>query len=315
MCIRDRGIMEWELTPEAWRHPIMMLDKDPEKNRQIWAKCPKFHGFNPVERAKPAAVTLATVKDPAFEGFYGPAVALAVQDVGRGRSMAFTSDTTAGWGVDWEEHFGEPNDERCYYKKFWKNAIRWLARYRLEAPNQLVTIDVERFFYGRGDRAIAAVRVLDGDYVPTDEASVRLVVTGPDGRSQFMDPAPSPSEKGVYPAVFDLPAAGIYRLEASARLKGKDLGTDRIAIAAGPSVREMREPWQNADLLRRLARDTGGEYMTLAEAGDLRARLRASRRTLERHKDRSLWDRWPVFLSIITLLCVEWYLRKRYGLP
>ncbi len=309
------GIMEWELTPEAWSHPIMILDKDPEKNRKIWSKCPKFHGFNPVERAKPAAVILATVKDPAFEGFYGPAVALAVQDVGRGRAMAFTSDTTAGWGVDWEEHFGEPNDERCYYKKFWKNALRWLARYRLRAPNQLVTVDVERFFHGRGDKAHAAVRVLDEEYTPTDEAAVRLVLKAPDGRAHVMDLAPSSSEKGLYPAAFDLPDTGRYLIEVSAFLKGKELGTDRIAISTGPSLREMRELSQNAELLARLARDTGGEYVALAEANDLRAKMRAAVRAMGRPRDRSLWDRWPVFLSIITLLCLEWYLRKRHGLP
>ena len=51
------------------------------------------------------------------------------------------------------------------------------------------------------------------------------------------------------------------------------------------------------------------------EAAGLRNRLRESRRAIERYRDRSAWDRWPLFAAIVLALCLEWYARKRSGLP
>ena len=28
----------------------------------------------------------------------------------------------------------------------------------------------------------------------------------------------------------------------------------------------------------------------------------------------TLWDKWPMFLAMATFLCLEWFLRKRWGL-
>ena len=67
-------------------------------------------------------------------------VLLAVQEIGKGRMMAFTSDTTSSWGRDFETTWGEkisPNgrltEYNCdsrYFRSFWVNAVRWLAAAR-----------------------------------------------------------------------------------------------------------------------------------------------------------------------------------------
>src|SRR5207244_1509261 len=121
----------WRVTEEAWHtgesggpHPVMQLDKDEEKNRAIWAKLPSFHGFSRTTRPKPAATTLAVVADELYETAYGPAIILAVQPFGNGRSMAFTTDTTGSWGTEWEDSWGPPDqtgisERNLYYKTFW----------------------------------------------------------------------------------------------------------------------------------------------------------------------------------------------------
>ncbi|HHY46421.1 MAG TPA: cytoplasmic protein [Firmicutes bacterium] len=71
---------------------------------------PLFLGYNKT-RLKPGAELLATINgDPL----------IAVWEYGKGRVMAFTTDCSPHWGVEFVrwEHYG----------KFWRQAIRWLAR-------------------------------------------------------------------------------------------------------------------------------------------------------------------------------------------
>ncbi|MGD0090333.1 MAG: glutamine amidotransferase, partial [Planctomycetota bacterium] len=151
----DKHDFSWKLTDEAWSHPIMQVEKDEEKNRAAWARLPQFHGFSKTTRPKPAATVLAVVAEDDFETLYGPAILLAVQPFGNGRSMAFTSDTTGSWGTEWEDSWGpegaeDLNTRNLYFKNFFKNTVRWLAHYRMQAPNQIVTLESDRLVYGRG---------------------------------------------------------------------------------------------------------------------------------------------------------------------
>ena len=90
---------------------------------------PGFSGQNTVNRAKPGARVLAFNADQSND--YGPLVVFAVQQIGRGRTMAFTSDTTQSWGSRFHTKFGTPEDPNLYYRRFWNQAVRWLAADRI----------------------------------------------------------------------------------------------------------------------------------------------------------------------------------------
>ena len=125
----------------ALEHTVMAIGTTKEETRRIWTeKFPNFHGFNRVDRPKPGAIVLGATPSFAntyYAAGYGNKTLLAVQDIGKGRSMAFTSDTTRTWGGDFETLWGEPlnpslplSESNCdarYYRAFWINAIRWLG--------------------------------------------------------------------------------------------------------------------------------------------------------------------------------------------
>jgi len=315
----DGQDFNWKLTDEAWSHPIMQLEKEEEKNRDAWAKLPIFHGFSRTTRPKPAATTLAVVADENFETAYGPAIVLAVQPFGNGRSMAFTTDTTGSWGTEWEDSWGPKNgddsDRNKYYKTFWKNAVRWLAHYRMQAPNQLVTIESDRLVYGRGEVPEIRVKVMNEDYDLTHDAEVRVTITGPDGKSQKVTVFPKYEEPGIYERKLELGAVGRYEIEAVATLRREELGRDKTILQVRPATAEMRQLSQNVKLLKDLAQQTGGTYLPIERASELPQYLREATHVIEKHRDNDLWDRPWVFLTIIGLLCGEWFLRKRSGLP
>ena len=318
----------WRVTEKGWQHPIMQIDpKDPKKNQEIWAQLntlgpgggPAFHGYSKTTRYKPAADVLAVIDEENLEGPYGPMVLVAVQPFGRGRSMAFTTDCTGSWGLEWEESWGDdfndPDRRNIYYKIFWKNTIRWLAHYRLQAPNQLVQLETSQLVYGRGERPEIRVKVLNEDYEPTHEAKVELTVTDPHGQTQPFTLFPRYEEPGVYERKLELSAVGRYELTALATLKGEELGSDKTVLQIRPATEELRRLSQDEEALVKLAQGSGGEYLPLEDAGKLGELLRQDTHVIQRHRDWDLWNNGWIFGAIVAFLCTEWFFRKRSGLP
>lgn len=323
----DPQDFRWRISDAGWLHPIMQIDKDPRKNREIWDKLntlgrfngPSFHGFAKTTRPKPAADVLAVVDEEELESPYGPMVLVAVQPFGRGRSMAFTTDSTGGWGAEWEDSWGDdPNDpdrRNAYYKTFWKNAVRWLADYRMRAPNQLVQLETDKLVFGRGEMPELRVRVLTEDYEPTHDAAVELELNGPGGVTQKLKVFPRYEEPGVYERKLELPAVGRYEVTARATLKGDELGADKSVLQVRPASEELKRLSQDAELLKKIAQASGGEYLPFDQAGEVFNLLHKDTHVIQRHRDDDLWDNGWVFTAIIALLCCEWFLRKRAGLP
>ncbi len=98
--------------------------------------------------------------------------------------MAFTSDTTRSWGADFETLWGEPrnpkwlvSEDNCdsrYYRRFWVNAIRWLAAGRSSRTNPPVLLDLSSAYVTPGATASASIRVRDQAQHEITDAEVTL---------------------------------------------------------------------------------------------------------------------------------------------
>jgi uncharacterized membrane protein len=309
---RENENFQLTVTEEGLRHPILQIDEDPERNRSIWKYCPPFRGHNQVKRAKPAATVLA-VHDTE-RTLYGNTVIIAVQQYGRGRSMAFTTDTTAGWGTLFEEEFGSGGDN-SYYRKFWQNAVRWLAEYRLKAPSKLVSLELPGALLGRGEQVRARVTVLDEEYEPASGAKVRMTVTDPDGKTSETSLAADPAKPGAYATEITFDDLGRHEVEVTASLAGEPLGSDKVAVSVRPSAKEFERPEANIALLRRIAQRTGGKLYAPEDASRLPEDVGDVVASVRRHEDTPLWHSWWVWGALAVVLCAEWVVRKRVGLP
>ena len=325
MLGKDEGYTEeqnfqWEVTAEGYAHPIMRLDEDREKTRAIWKeKLPDFHGYNMVQRAKPAATVLAVHP---YEGnvYTDNYVLLAVQQYGRGRTMAFTTDTTYGWGTEFEAEFGETDEETGekdarYFKRFWQNAVRWLAQYRLSAPNKLAYIELEKNLYARGARGLLRVRALTPEYGPTHDAQLSLVVTTPSGRTKQLSLAKDFTTPGLFTREVTFDEVGPYDFKLEASLDGEKLADDHVMVFVRAANLEFENFALNDKLLRTIAYATGGQVFPGADAMAACDELQQTTHLVRRHTDRDVWDRWWWLAALVSLLTVEWFLRKRAGLP
>jgi len=128
---------------------------------------------------------------------------------------------------------------------------------------------------------------------------------------------PRYDEPGVYERKLEFSAVGRYEIEAVAKLKKEELGRDKAFFACNARHRRVAatqpKRWSCS---KRLASENRRGLSALGKRGlscPPPARCHARDRTASRQP--TLWDRAWVFALIIGLLCGEWFLRKRNGLP
>jgi len=307
----------------AMSHPIMNLGADRAETQMIWTrKLPSLYGCNRVDRAKPGAVVLA--EDPGYRNSHGAGVVLAVQDIGKGRSMAFTSDTTRSWGRDFETLWGETlrpgglTEDNCdsrYYRQFWVNAIRWLAGGKAGLTNGAVTLELGKGYAAKGETVMARAVVRDAEMreITTGRVRFDMVARGwtnstllgrYDAASRAYVGALVPGEVGDYTVTAIAEAGGVKR------------GEDRQLLTVESTDPELSEPRARPELMARLAADSGGLVFgtgprNMKELGTIFANVPPERAERRLH---SLWDKPGWLLLILGLLAMEWILRRVKGL-
>jgi len=305
----EGAMFRWTYTPEGRGHPILQVDE--KQNDRALDSVPYFRGCNRVLRAKPAATTLA--EHPTARTEFGAMPLLAVQEFGKGRTMAFVPDTTAGWGAEFENDWGVQDNR--YFQEFWINAVRWLAEHRLQMPVKNLVVETPRASFGAGEEVPITATVLDEDYEPTAAAEVVAVVARPGSETTTLRLAPDKTETGKYGALYLPPVEGDYTVTASATLNNVKLDEDVLKFRATAPNIEFKEYRRNDDLLGRLAALTGGSTLDDASLKKLPERITAA---LGAQKAATLtkpiWDRLPLLGALLLLLFVEWSVRRRAGL-
>ena len=109
------------LTEAGARHPVTRLVGDPAENQALWARLPALDGTNlSLGPAKDAAVLL---EHPSLKAGAGPLPVLAVRQVGLGRTMSLSVDSSWRWSF---AEAGKGGGNQAYLR-FWKSAMRWLV--------------------------------------------------------------------------------------------------------------------------------------------------------------------------------------------
>lgn len=312
------------ITPQAISHPLIALGANLDETVNLWTrKLPRLHGYNRVGRAKPGAITLAV--DPDEENEFGPRVILAVQEVGKGRTMAFTSDTTRSWGGDFETIWGERinanrplteiNCDSRYYRHFWINAVRWLAAGKIGNTNNPVTLELAQTVCGPEESVPATIRVLGANQRETGDAEVLVSLAVPNQTNRVWK-AQFDATTRLYRANVSPPAGGDYTLSATASFKNLRLGEDKKLLVCEESDPEMEKVRVNAELLGDIARASGGECLAPADrdATALRGLLGKVPPPTVEFRRTPLWDRTLWLAILVGLLATEWALRRRRGL-
>ena len=114
----------------------------------------------------------------------------------------------------------------------------------------------------------------------------------------------------------DSEQAGDYVIRVEASSRGQILGSTQARFLVYDQDLEMENPAADRGSMENLSAITGGKTIAPEMLGDLLEQIKLSARNFEVETQvrQTLWDSWPFFLVTVSLLVVEWFLRKRWGL-
>lgn len=289
----------FNLTREGWLEAWTRLRVTREEDEQRLAQMPGFYSINQTFSIKPGASVMATINSANQEAL----PALAAQRFGEGRTAALMVGDMWRWGM--RDETTSKDLERA-----WRQLIRWLV---VDVPDRI------QFTQTNTDGVIKLeVRARDEAFQPMDDAVVKIEVTDPEGKKSRIVAEPSLKEAGLFEAEFFPGIPGPYR--ATATVQPVDEKTDKLTSTKNtgwvhdPYSAEFASLKPGQEWMQRIAQESGGKVLTLAELDSLPELLQSIRAPIEEIVTTPLWHTPWVFLLIVGLLCVEWILRRRGGL-
>ncbi len=304
----------FEVTPEGAQSPLMNLTGDPAESERLWENQPDWRQYwsYPALRAKALAKVLAVADDPRQDSSRGRRPLLATMIYGRGRTLYIGVDQL--WRM--RRYVGDK-----YFYRFYGEAVRFLATYKLLGGNKRFKIMTDLATYTLDDTVRITVDVLDRDYEPARAESQTVVLDMPGaepGKRERVDlviPV-DPGEPGTYRKTIVPTRPGDYRLTATPddpKDEPKDEPPEKIFHVVQSSL-EGRDLLLDEPALRDLAgASADGEYLHLRDLPDLQPRSGEKQVPTDVRED-DLWDTGWTLAIALALLAAEWTLRKRWHL-
>ena len=284
-------------------HPLFGLSSDRVKDVAAWNSAPRLEGMSLVQRIKPGAEELAV--NPALLIEDKPAPVLAVQRAGGGgQVMVLTVDTMWRWS---RLARIRGQDDRLY-RRFWSQAVRWLAGRSLDDQRPPLTVTTDSPDYDVGKKVTVTVtRQADAA-----KRQVSVEVTRPSG--EVLPPLPlkaDPKKPTVLRGEFFPSVGGRYEVSATLSSDGKPLANQQAKFMVQGSDLELANTGTNSEHLKALARATGGVYLDLDRAEELADKIERKERRSTRLLRTEFWNSPWLFAAFLLAVTGEWFLRRR----
>ncbi len=289
------------LTPEGETSPLLRIVDGRYENATLWRQLPPVWTATEAwwEPGPRSTVMASTAGDEA------QAVPVIMTSRTGGGSVAIF----AAQGL-WRWKMAGPEDPDVLDAVV-ANAARWLtARGELER----VTVETDKDVYPAGESVHVSAQVYGGDYRLARNASVTVDVSRGEGTAPVQTIVLSPD-------------GDFYRGEASGLIPGRyvyvahgESSGESMGEAAGEFVVEEfsledAEIRRRPGLLKRLADDSGGSYVSPETLDDLPESVTLERTRKMVRSEYEVWNSsWPLVV-LVALLSMEWILRRRKGMP
>ncbi|MBL9168282.1 MAG: VWA domain-containing protein [Verrucomicrobiales bacterium] len=296
LAIADKPIA-LELTSAGRTSPIMRLDENESRNREVWQKLPPVYWVSRVSRPKPAAEVLLVDPDPAKESRFGKMPIVALHQYGLGQVMYVGTDNTWRW---------RKNSGDVYYTAFWGQLVQRLALPRLLGGNKRIQLTTDRQNYLAGDRVTVYARLYSSSFEAIQEPVVKgqFVKRGETSPSTEVLLRTLPDQPGLYRGEFIAGASGDYQftvdLDSSAPL---DFSVIEPQFELGDTA-------MNETLLDQMAKVTGGAFLREEDLHKLPQLIASKTEKVRSPLEVELWASPLVFLLLLLLATAEWVIRK-----
>ncbi len=292
--------VRYQLTREGALEPWLRLRPNQAEESKRFEEMPDFFTWNAVAELKPGASLLAEISTPS-----GSQPGLAAQRFGKGRTMALLV------GDFWRWSMRRATLETDDLAQSWRQMARWLTS---DVPKR-VQVEIAPPTESLKPHQVT-VSLRDPTFKPLDNATVKLAVTEPDGRTVEAVAIADPQRPGYYLAEYWSASDGGYRCRVSATSPdGEPLDVIETGWTAQPSAAEFARIEPDTEILQQLARASQGEVVPMNELDAFVASLPTRKVPVTESRIEPLWHRSWLILFSIGCLCLEWGLRRWKGLP
>ena len=326
------------LTAEGASHPAMegLTEWFGQGDKPGQKQLPPIRGNVVIPKTRTGATTVLVHQErPGPDG--KPQVVLALQQYGKGRSGAFTADTTYLWYLPLR---GMGQDSP--YNRFWGQVLRWLAgadvRNRQRGAGMEALISKTVYELGDSITLKAMVRDEKGDATRFANVAVKLQQDGkPSPSSKDRSLTPSDSYTGMYHLDLSGLGQGEWTAQMIASKDGKEIGRQTVKFTLIAPADELLQLASRPQLLAEISRRTSGYHYPLAQLPALINQLvRSDPASAQTHQVvvplSNIFRIIPAILGhpphwagkydlpmqaalVFLLLAGEWALRRQWQLP
>lgn len=286
-----------ELTAAGRASPMLRLSDKEEESAVLWKQLPAVFWVAKVSRPKPAAQVLLVDPDPARESRFGKMPVIALQQYGLGQVMYVGTDNT--WR--WRKNVGD-----IYYTALWGQIAQRVSLQRLLGVSRKTQLNTDRQNYLTGDRVTIYARLYGDSYEPVQDAAVKGFYGAKEGSGPKSEVTlrAIPEQAGLYRGEFMAPAAGVYQFTVE-----RDPTVPLDFNVTEPKF-EFGETAMNEPLLREMAARSGGAFFREEDLYKLPETIRQKTERVRSPLEVELWASPLYFLLLLSVVTVEWVLRK-----
>lgn len=284
---------------EGFLTGIWALGRERGDNDAAWAALPALPGYDLLSSPRIGASVLATGQT---ERQAEPFPFLLHHRFGHGKSAALATGETWPWHMGTEE--GNPAHERL-----WRQLVRALV----STVPEPVTLTSAGAAPVSGTECTLTWSVKDELFKPVEGASLTARLISPKDEvtvalGERLD------QPGTYEGTFTPAAPGLLRIVLEGTGAG---GAPRTPVESALLVeadqREARSARFDPDLLQAIAQVTSGRYFALSQLDEVATAIAAAERSQGAVERIPLWHHPAFYVLLVSLLCVEWTLRRRWG--
>jgi len=304
------------LTKEGWLQPWARLRDNETAEQTRLTELPALQVLNRIRDKKPGASVIAEVQTESGAKY----PALVEQRFGNGRVGALLV------GDLWRSGLRDEATQ-ADLGKAWRQMIRWLIA---DVPERIQFV-VEPKRNDVNQAMALRVRAKDKEFKPLDNATVKVTVSAVTSEAHRTDGTnvtiaattnvvrlnaePALAEPGAYEAQYVPRTSGGYLAEAVVTdADGVEVGRAQAGWSADPAAEEFKSIKPNRALLDTIARQTGGEVISLNSLASFAEKLPGKGAPVTETVTTPLWHKPMVFLLALACFASEWGLRRWKGM-
>ena len=292
-------VAELSLEPDAVEQRAFAFEQDTGENRRLWEAFPAPRSARRV-RSAPGAQVMVSGRN---ENQQYPMI--VSRRSGQGRVVYVANDETWRWRY---------NVADLYHQRFWNQLAQWCMQPPYAVENDYVGLDSGDRVYDFAKPIPIRARLRNAQQEPLAGARAMAIIEQDGVRIQSMPLVEEAEGTGLVSGIVNGLLAGRYQV----RLEVPGMPTEALDLETEflihpPQDLEMQVLASNRSVLEQVAKITGGKYYDESQADRVSESLKGLRTGKIEQSRTLLWQSYPWFFAVMSLLAIEWYLRKRAG--